>query len=306
MTKNYKSSSTPSDTTISLEIDAKGGGISQKPTMTSLKPERIQSWHSELSKPILTKLLRKRYSNGLQLLNLKFGAISQVAYQPPRKKSELAIITSDLGEFIVSVSPAIPQVEYIECPNGKTYVTFWKTPYIGIILKELDSEDSILETIELYQRAMLIELSPETVEEIKIPTAGKGINSSIKKLASEAYFLKKKILASEVMDCAVRVKQNIYRAARVHQDVLPAIFSAARRQVEVSLKKDGVEKRTIRKTARPVHAGSCKLPSMRKKRNGVPSFQGKKQVSSGHNNMDRPMCKLPPKSPRQPKVGKRK
>jgi hypothetical protein len=144
------------------------------------------------------------------------------------------------------------------------------------------------------------------VEEIKIPTAGKGINSSIRKLASEAYFLKKKVLASEVMDCAVRVKQNIYRAARVHQDVLPQIFAAARRQVEASLKKNGGEERTVRKTSRAVHAASSKLPSMREKRNGVPSFQGKKQISSRHNNMDRPMCKLPPKSPRQPKMGKRK
>jgi hypothetical protein len=215
-----------------------------------------------LSENAFKKLQKQRYSHGLSLLNIKFHTSQE--FLDPEIEGDVALIRTPKGTFKI-VSSTIPELEYLITPLNKRYAILWKEPYLGIILSEFTNLQEIKEIVGLYKSARNIELEPEVVESIKIPTAGKGINNSIKKLSYEAKFLKKKVMAAEIMDCITRTRQLVTRAIRTHQDALPAILNAENRKAEASIEENGKEKRTVLNTKKKIPSGKSNVPSVQKK-----------------------------------------
>lgn len=253
------------------------------------------------------------------MLNLRLAPSGQAQYESKQTENKFLLPTfakvhGNDGLWNISVIVNDNWTEAWEHPQKNIiYIIHWITPYVGVIIVSCKKSetaiklclDALPETYNLFQSAMNSLISPDEIDKIHLPTAGSGIQRSIKQLANEARFLQKKVSGQEIMDCIIRVRSRIERAERVQKDAISEIFNAARRSAQSYKLQNEKGQRGIHKAQNAVHHRKPRVSGRRVQKPIVsdPPQGRKARKSQQGGNVDVGMPIVPRKNRNRKSVG---
>lgn len=296
-TQNFTSTRSPNSTKSGTALSAENR--CQNPTGGLPKQEKTQWSPFLISSDTLKKLQLQRFTHGLELINLKFAQNLEAQYEPKLEKSKLlpnhfASVWGADGLWKISSTINKDWWELFEHPKqDKVYAVLWINPYTGIVLdqckKSKDQLASMISRLDdmsnLFLKAAHRMISPEECDSINMPTASAASKRSLKKLSNEAKFLKKDISGMEVLDCVIRTRSLIDRAARVHKDTIPQIFAASKRTTEAREQKAKQGKSGILQTQKTVSVSKPKVRNVQRASNGHSPQSKSRQAPSKRRNV---------------------